>query len=102
MIDAMTTCDQYDCESLSNSRVQDRSLTFSHGTAIYSAAGNLGDNHVADSRLAWYWLRMKRDGRGFDHQTLEAIRLMAIERVREGEAPSAVIASYGFARTTIY
>jgi transposase len=68
----------------------------------YSAAGNLGDNHVADSRLAWYWLRMKRDGRGFDHQTLEAIRLMAIERVREGEAPSAVIASYGFARTTIY
>jgi transposase len=27
---------------------------------------------------------------------------MAIERVREGEAPSAVIASYGFARTTIY
>jgi transposase len=45
---------------------------------------------------------MKRDGRNFDHQTLEAIRLMAIERVREGEAPSAVIASYGFSRTTIY
>ena len=45
---------------------------------------------------------MKRDGRGFDHQPLEAIRLMAIERVREGEAPSAVIASYGFSRTTIY
>ena len=45
---------------------------------------------------------MKRDGRNLDHQTLEAIRLMAIERVREGEAPSAVIASYGFSRTTIY
>jgi transposase len=27
---------------------------------------------------------------------------MAVERVREGEAPSAVIASYGFSRTTIY
>ena len=27
---------------------------------------------------------------------------MAVERVREGEAPSAVIASYGFCRTTIY
>jgi transposase len=27
---------------------------------------------------------------------------MAIERVLEGEAPSAVIASYGFCRTTIY
>lgn len=45
---------------------------------------------------------MRRDGRTFDHQTLEAIRLMAIERVREGEAPSGVIASYGFNRTTIY
>lgn len=37
-----------------------------------------------------------------DHKTLEEIRLMAIERVQEGEAPSAVIASYGFCRTTIY
>jgi transposase len=45
---------------------------------------------------------MKRDGRQLDHATLEAIRLMAVERVREGEAPSAVIASYGFSRTTIY
>lgn len=45
---------------------------------------------------------MKRDGRTFDHQTLEQIRLMAIERVREGEPASEVIASYGFNRTTIY
>ena len=45
---------------------------------------------------------MKRDGRGFDHRTLEAIRLMAIERVREGERPSSVMASFGFSRTTIY
>ncbi len=45
---------------------------------------------------------MKRDGRKFDHQTLEAMRLMAVERVRDGEAPSAVIASYGLCRTTIY
>ena len=45
---------------------------------------------------------MKRDGRSFDHPTLEAIRLMAVERVREGEPASAVIASYGFSRTTIY
>ncbi len=47
-------------------------------------------------------LDVKRDGRTFDHQTLEAIRLMAIERVREGERPADVIASYGFNRTTIY
>jgi hypothetical protein len=39
---------------------------------------------------------MKRDGRKLDHKTLEEIRLMAIERVREGEEPSTVVASYGF------
>src|SRR6201984_595436 len=45
---------------------------------------------------------MRRDGRGLDHRTLEAIRLMAVERVRDGERPSSVIASFGFTRTTIY
>jgi len=45
---------------------------------------------------------MKRDGRSFDHRTLEAIRLMAVERVRDGEKPSSVVASFGFNRTTIY
>src|SRR5580698_5178029 len=45
---------------------------------------------------------MKRDGRSFDHRTLEAIRLMAVERVRDGEPAAVVIASYGFSRTTIY
>ena len=45
---------------------------------------------------------MRRDGRGLDHRTLEAIRVMAVERVREGERPSSVIASFGFNRTTIY
>jgi transposase len=45
---------------------------------------------------------MKRDGRKLDHATLETIRMMAVERVREGEAPAAVIASYGFSRTSIY
>jgi transposase len=46
--------------------------------------------------------RMHRDGRTLDHRTLKAIRRMAVERVREGQAPGAVIASYGFCRTTIY
>src|SRR5438067_1177413 len=45
---------------------------------------------------------MKRDGRSFDHRTLEAIRLMAVERVRDGERPSSVVAAFGFNRTTIY
>jgi len=45
---------------------------------------------------------MKRDGRKLDHQTLEVIRKMAVERVREGESPSEVIASYGLNRTVIY
>jgi len=47
-------------------------------------------------------LAMKRDGRTLDHATLETIRTMAVERVREGERPSEVIASYGFHRCTIY
>jgi transposase len=45
---------------------------------------------------------MKHDGRSLDHRALEAIRLMAVERVREGERPSSVVASFGFNRTTIY
>lgn len=45
---------------------------------------------------------MKRDGRTLDHQTLETLRLMAIDRIREGERAADVIASYGFNRTTIY
>ena len=47
-------------------------------------------------------LFMKRDGRTLDHRTLETIRLMAVERVREGERASEVIEAYGFNRTTIY
>lgn len=45
---------------------------------------------------------MKRDGRTLDHKTLEEIRQMAVQRVWEGEKPSAVIASYGFSRQIIY
>lgn len=45
---------------------------------------------------------MKRDGRKLDHKTLQEIRLMAVERVREGEKASDVIAGYGFHRTVIY
>jgi len=45
---------------------------------------------------------MHRDGRTLDHRTLETLRVMAVERVRAGEAPSAVMTSYGFCRTTIY
>lgn len=45
---------------------------------------------------------MQIDGRTLDHATLETIRRMAVQRVREGEAPSAVVRSYGFCRTVIY
>ena len=45
---------------------------------------------------------MKRDGRTLGHKTLETIRKMAVERVRDGERASDVIASYGFHRCTIY
>ena len=45
---------------------------------------------------------MKIDGRTLSHETSEHIRLMAVRRVRAGEKPSAVMASYGLCRTTIY
>ena len=45
---------------------------------------------------------MKIDGRTLSHETSETIRMMAVRRVREGERPSVVIASYGLCRTTIY
>ena len=45
---------------------------------------------------------MEIDGRTLSHETSETIRMMAVRRVREGERPSAVIASYGLCRTSIY
>jgi transposase len=46
--------------------------------------------------------RMQRDGRKLDRKAQEAIRRMAVERVREGERPSRVIAGLGMNRTTIH
>ena len=45
---------------------------------------------------------VKIDGRTLDHKTLETIREMAVRRVREGESAADVMASHGFARTSIY
>jgi transposase len=45
----------------------------------------------------------KIDGRTLDHKALEHLRRLAIKRVlEEGEAPSEVMRSLGFSRTTIY
>jgi len=53
-------------------------------------------------RLAELQSIMKRDGRTHDRKTQEAIRLMAVERILEGEDVASVMASYGFCRTTAY
>jgi transposase len=45
---------------------------------------------------------MKIDGRTLDHKTSETIRMMAVRRVQEGEAPSVVMKHYGLCRTSIY
>ena len=45
---------------------------------------------------------MRIDGRTLSHETSETIRRLAVGRVKEGEAPSEVIRSYGLCRTTIY
>ena len=45
---------------------------------------------------------MKKDGRIHDRKTKEAIRMMAVERILEGESVTAVMSSYGLCRTTGY
>lgn len=45
---------------------------------------------------------MKLDGRTLSHETSEEIRRMAVQRVKEGEKPGAVIKSFGLGRTSIY
>lgn len=45
---------------------------------------------------------MKRDGRGVSRSALEEMRLMAFERMREGESPAAVAASFGLHRGWAY
>jgi transposase len=42
------------------------------------------------------------DGRKLKRDAQEAVRKLAVRRVREGEKPSQVIKSYGLCRTTIY
>ena len=45
---------------------------------------------------------MKSDGRSLKHDTLEQMRLRAIEAIKAGQRPSAVMKSFGLCRTTIY
>lgn len=45
---------------------------------------------------------MKIDGRGLNRKTLEEMRLIALDRMAEGESPAAVSASFGLHRTWAY
>lgn len=45
---------------------------------------------------------MKRDGRTLAHNTLEEMRMLAIQRMEEGERPADVAASFGFHRGWAY
>ena len=45
---------------------------------------------------------MKRDGRTLGHATLEEMRLLAVQRMREGEHPAEVAASFGMHRAWAY
>ena len=44
----------------------------------------------------------KRDGRTVSRAALEEMRLMALERMREGESPAKVAASFGLNRGWAY
>ncbi|NDZ16936.1 IS630 family transposase [Variovorax sp. WS11] len=45
---------------------------------------------------------MKRDGRTLAHNTLEEMRVVAVQRMNEGEHPAAVAASFGMNRSWAY
>jgi len=45
---------------------------------------------------------MKRDGRTLAHNTLEEMRVLAVERMKEGERPAVVAASFGLNRSWAY
>lgn len=45
---------------------------------------------------------MKRDGRTLAHNTLEDMRMIAVQRMAEGEHPAAVAASFGLHRSWAY
>jgi transposase len=45
---------------------------------------------------------MKRDGRTLSHETLEEMRLLALDRMAEGESPAEVSTSFGLNRTWAY
>jgi transposase len=45
---------------------------------------------------------MKRDGRTLAHNTLEEMRVLAVQRMNEGEHPEAVAASFGMNRSWAY
>jgi transposase len=45
---------------------------------------------------------MKRDGRTLDHSTLEEMRMLAVQRMNEGEHPQVVAASLGLNRSWAY
>lgn len=44
-------------------------------------------------------VRMKRDGRTLAHNTLEEMRVLAVQRMNEGERPAAVAESFGMHRS---
>ena len=44
----------------------------------------------------------KRDGRALSHETLEQLRIQAVQRVEAGESPEDVVRVLGFSRTVIY
>ncbi|WP_284285589.1 IS630 family transposase, partial [Marinibactrum halimedae] len=45
---------------------------------------------------------MKNDGRKLSHDTLEEIRIRAVQQVEAGESPEVVIKALGFNRSQIY
>src|SRR6202022_3664797 len=68
----------------------------------YSSVRNLADRNWNPNSRDLSNLFMKRDGRALAHNTLEEMRILAVQRMAEGEHPNDVAASFGMTRSWAY
>lgn len=71
-------------------------------SSCYSENSKLADTWERFDEGARIYGMTRRDGRTLDHTTLEEMRRLAVERMRAGERPAAVAASFGLQRSWAY
>src|ERR1700737_4667718 len=72
------------------------------GSGTYSSVRNLADGNWNPNSRDLSNRFMKRDGIALAHNTLEEMRILAVQRMAEGEHPNDVAASFGMHRSWAY